>query len=76
MEHVHNEATKSVVTEYYKVMIPLFMKVNKFLNPTNRSKTMKIVNSSINYSFDVTTSTKGLMKLRLCFSCQYFIMSN
>jgi hypothetical protein len=34
------------------------MKVNKFLNPSNGSKTMKIVNSSINYSFDVPTSTK------------------
>jgi hypothetical protein len=58
MEHLRNEATKNVVTEYYKVMIPLFMKVNKFLNPTNGSLTMKIINSSINYSFDVITSTK------------------
>ncbi len=48
MEDLRKEATKNVVTEYDKVIIPLFMKVNKFLNPTNGNKTMKIVNSFIN----------------------------
>jgi hypothetical protein len=34
------------------------MKVNKFLNPIGGNKTTEIVDFSINYFFDVPTSTK------------------
>jgi hypothetical protein len=68
MEHLHNEATKNVVIEYYKVMIPLFTKVNKFSNPINGNKTMKIVNSS----FDVPTSTKEANEPSFVFQLSIF----
>jgi hypothetical protein len=41
MEHLCNEETKIFVIEYDKVMIPLFMKVNKFLNFIGGKKTKK-----------------------------------
>jgi hypothetical protein len=55
MEHLCNEATKNVVIKYDKVMIPLFMKVNKFLNLIGGNKTTKTIIFSINYLFDVPT---------------------
>jgi hypothetical protein len=58
MEHLCNKTTKNVVIEYDKVMIPLFMKVNKFLNLIGGNKTTKIVTFSINYLFNAPTSTK------------------
>jgi hypothetical protein len=42
MEHLSSEATKNVVIKYDKVMIPLFMKVNKFLNPISGNKPQKL----------------------------------
>jgi hypothetical protein len=58
MEHLCNEVTKNAVIEYDKVMIPLFMKVNKFFNIIGGNKTTKFVIFSINYLFDAPTSTK------------------
>jgi len=72
MEHLCNKATKNVVTKYDKVMIPLFMKVNKFLNPTNGNKTMKIVNSYINYFFGVPTSIKEANEALFVFQLSIF----
>ncbi len=59
MEHLCNETTKNVVIEYDKVMIPLVMKVNKFLNPMGGNMTTKFVDFSINYFFDAPTSTNA-----------------
>jgi hypothetical protein len=48
------------------------MKVNKFLNPTNGSKTTKIVNFFINYSFDVPTSIKEANEASFVFHLSIF----
>jgi hypothetical protein len=66
------KATKNVVTKYDKVIFPLFMKVNKFLNPTNGSRTTKNVNSFINYSFDVPTSIKEANEASFVFQLSIF----